>query len=650
MRAITGGQPASRAGWRRLAAVLAWLLLAPALAQAGVRITGQAWLADPGGSLTLAQVRAQGEGGPGGWRPYAGILNQGYGRGAYWIRLRVAPDGQPPDGGDPRWVLRIRTALLDEVALFDPLAAEPATGAIRPLYTGDRHRWGAGGYRALDLGFAIPASAQPRELWLRVRSSSAYTVHVQAQTWEQAQQAQRGRELLQGLFLSLMLMFAVWAALQAVFYRDRLLALFALQQSAVLLYAASFFGYWRVLLDGRLSPAGIDQLSTWFVLLLVGGSYGFHLRLLREFRPQRGLWRLALAMMLPWALAAALLLAGQARQALQINMVVGALFPLIMLALAASTRAWQDWRRTDAQAPLLSRRVLIGFYAAFAASAQLATLPFLGLVQSAALALNMPVITGMLSGLLMLALLTLRGRQQERRHMATVLSLQQEREHREEREQFLAMLMHEIKAPLGVARLTLDSLGIAGPDGQRIRRSLASIDDIIERCRLSERLDAAQLQASAEACDVAEVVGGCIARCAEPARVRLQQEPAAPVHTDRLLLEIVVANLLDNALKYSPPGSPVDVTVGPRPQRAREGGDGEGGGVDLHVANTVGAAGRPDAARVFAKYYRAPGAARASGSGLGLYLARGIARLIGARLHLLAPRGEEVVFRLWLPR
>lgn len=625
--------------------VILLLLATAAGAQAGVRITERAWLDDPTGRLTLAQVQAQAAG----LRPYAGILSRGYHEGVHWIRLRVGPDAATAaasPGRDAGWVLRIRPALLDEVALFDPLAADPATGVIRPAYTGDLHRWRDGSYRALDLGFAIPASSQPRDIWLRVRSTSAHSIHIDALTALQAERAARRSELLHGLYLALMLMFVLWAALQGLLYRERLLGLYALMQTTVLLYAASFFGYWRVLLDGWLAPPAIDRLSSSAIVLLVGVTYGFHLMLLREFQPWRALWRLAVLMLLPWAAGAALLLHGQVRQALQINMMVGAVFPLLMLALACSTQAWRAGAHAgadQAEPPLVSRKVLIGFYAALALSAQLVTLPFLGLIQSARLALSMPVQAGFLSGLLMLALLTLRGRQQERRHLAALASLQQERERRQEREQFLAMLTHELKPPLGVARLTLDSLGIAGPEGQRMRRALASIDAIIERCRLSERLEGEHLQPVLEDCDVTQVVAGCIAACAEPARVRLQQHGGLPLRTDRQLLEIVVANLIDNALKYSPPGSTVDVSVDPCALRGQP-------GVDLHVANRVGAAGRPDPARVFAKYYRSPGATRASGSGLGLHLARGIARLIGGRLHLLGPQGDDVVFRLWLPR
>lgn len=157
MQGITAGAGVL---WRRLLILL--LLAASAGAQAGVRIAERAWLGDPTGRLTLAQVQAQAAG----LRPYAGILSRGYQEGVHWIRLRVGPDAATATaaaspGRDAGWVLRIRPALLDEVALFDPLAADPATGVIRPAYTGDLHRWRDGSCRALDLGFAIPASSQP---------------------------------------------------------------------------------------------------------------------------------------------------------------------------------------------------------------------------------------------------------------------------------------------------------------------------------------------------------------------------------------------------------------------------------------------------------------------------------------------------------
>jgi signal transduction histidine kinase len=116
--------------------------------------------------------------------------------------------------------------------------------------------------------------------------------------------------------------------------------------------------------------------------------------------------------------------------------------------------------------------------------------------------------------------------------------------------------------------------------------------------------------------------------------------------------QTMVSNLLDNALGYSPPKSPVHVSLqdmpasGVRPRHLM-----------LTVRNTLGKAGLPDPKRLFEKYYRAQGAHQRTGSGLGLYLVKSLAERaqggIGHRAEKNTDVGGEshtcVVFELWLP-
>jgi len=104
----------------------------------------------------------------------------------------------------------------------------------------------------------------------------------------------------------------------------------------------------------------------------------------------------------------------------------------------------------------------------------------------------------------------------------------------------------------------------------------------------------------------------------------------------------VLGNLLDNARKYSAPATPVKVRVSPMRTRA-------GGGVAATVSNAPAAAGQPDPRQVFRKFYRAPGARRRTGSGLGLYIADGLARLLGGTLRY-DRDAQGLHFTLWLPR
>mgnify|MGYP003488691202 FL=1 len=100
---------------------------------------------------------------------------------------------------------------------------------------------------------------------------------------------------------------------------------------------------------------------------------------------------------------------------------------------------------------------------------------------------------------------------------------------------------------------------------------------------------------------------------------------------------MMLRNLVDNAVKYAPEGSPILVQLNANAQ-----------GWQLSVRSRVGAVGFPDADQIFNKYYRSPLAMRRSGLGLGLYWVRGAARQLGGDATY-ARDQEWVVFTLWLP-
>jgi signal transduction histidine kinase len=64
--------------------------------------------------------------------------------------------------------------------------------------------------------------------------------------------------------------------------------------------------------------------------------------------------------------------------------------------------------------------------------------------------------------------------------------------------------------------------------------------------------------------------------------------------------------------------------------------------------NQVSPGGLPDAERLFEKYYRSPQAQRVSGSGLGLFLVKGLLDLMQGRIGY-EVRGQQVIFSVWLP-
>ena len=108
---------------------------------------------------------------------------------------------------------------------------------------------------------------------------------------------------------------------------------------------------------------------------------------------------------------------------------------------------------------------------------------------------------------------------------------------------------------------------------------------------------------------------------------------------DRKWTGEALGNLLDNAIKYTPAGGSVTVSVVPYELFCR-----------IDVADTGIGLTEDESARVFERFYRAPAAHDAPGVGLGLYLAREIAAANGGYIKVSSRPGAGSTFSLFLPR
>ena len=600
-------------------------------------VSDSAWLEDPSGRLSFAQVEAQAQA----FHPYRGVLTKGYTASTYWLRLRIAPTSED------RLVLRIRPAYIDHIELFDPLMQSAGNAATR--VSGDRYPRKEDDYQSLNHGFTIKGSEYPRDVYLRLQSTSTMLVHAEALTVTQAAYADERQVLLDSAYLGILLAFMIWALLQWLSSREPLIAAFLGKQTVVLAHAVTIQGYLPLIFADQLSAAAMDSITSTLVLGYVGVSIIFMLLLLREFKPVAWLWWLLASLLLAYLPIGALFLQGQVRLALQLNMIIAAIGSVVVLLVAISARAWQD--NQVRPRPPLPRWVLVSFNVALLLAAFSSALPSLSGIGGAEWNLNAPIFGGFINSLLMTVLLGVRAHNLEKNRVQALLDLSlaeqeanNERQKREEQERFLAMLTHELKTPLGVARISLGASKLIGPQRDRIERALANINAIVDRCRISDQLEHRQLQPQAEPCELMVLVDDCVVACNEPDRVKVLERIPAAIQSDSQLLAICLANLLDNALKYSPPNA--DVTVRVRTQKAESDASVDGFAVD--IGNRIGSAGAPDAARIFSKYYRSRGALSKSGSGLGLYLTRSIAQLLGGQLTYRVD-GDQVEFSLWIP-
>ncbi len=110
------------------------------------------------------------------------------------------------------------------------------------------------------------------------------------------------------------------------------------------------------------------------------------------------------------------------------------------------------------------------------------------------------------------------------------------------------------------------------------------------------------------------------------------------VAMDLLLMVQVLANLLDNAVKYSPPGTPLTITA-----RAWE------RNLELAVADRGIGIPETDLTQVFEKFYRVPRPDDAGGTGLGLSVSKGIVEAHGGRIWAECRPGGGTVITVALP-
>lgn len=199
---------------------------------------------------------------------------------------------------------------------------------------------------------------------------------------------------------------------------------------------------------------------------------------------------------------------------------------------------------------------------------------------------------------------------------------------------FVADAAHELRSPLAALLLQVQGLERAGDDRARalavgrLRAGIARATRLVEQLLALARQQALSTTIPrSEAIALHDVVRLAIVDASGTASTRAID--LGLVHADKDLvvgnpeaLRILVNNLIDNAIKYTPEGGSIDVEV-----RARE------GRVDLSVDDS--GPGIPDSEheRVLDRFYRVPGTdARAAGSGLGLSIVKTIADLHKASL------------------
>lgn len=594
-----------------------WFLISLALSLVCLPVAAQdligerAIFEDQRGMLTLAQVK-QAE-----FSVTGKIISKGYTHAALWVRLRV----DSPLGA-PRLALRVFPAQLEEVTVFSPLLPDEG----QPLM--GRTTW-------------IEARPGPNIYYLRIKTSGPMLLQPRILSAEQAQEEEITRGGILGAVLACYALLVVWLLVLIVARQQMLHSIFLLNLSIVV---ASFLG-WMGYLSEILSPTHWASNPTSIYFLGIANMFTAFLcvcLVLNRFGLPRWGRRLFMLQGVLYAPLFVLLFVLDRQLVLQCSTTLGLIASVSSLPLTVVVFYRQK-----------PRTWLIGAIMFFAITLGLrwflTVLTHVPTVESLASLFFFRLIFAM--GFVF-SILSLIDREKQSQLQTSLMNevvarqlAESETQRRETQERFMTMLMHELKTPLAIIQLAATSLGrhLAPESGdatrvKNINRSVDELNALVERCASADQIDQGAMLMNKQAmcltaltADVLQTVGA--------ARITLPG-PAPMVFSDAQYVRLILLNLLSNALKYSPPDSPVELQFDSTAVKNRA-------GVTLRVVNAVGAAGLPDPAHVFARYYRAEGARRQVGAGLGLWLAQALARQLGSELHFQTDQGQ-VVFSFFL--
>jgi signal transduction histidine kinase/putative methionine-R-sulfoxide reductase with GAF domain len=219
---------------------------------------------------------------------------------------------------------------------------------------------------------------------------------------------------------------------------------------------------------------------------------------------------------------------------------------------------------------------------------------------------------------------------------------------------FLRVASHELRGPLAILKgyvsmLSDGSLVLDGPAAAKvfavISAKLREVSDLVEQMLETARLEDSRLQLRLERQDLSVLLNEAAERirplAAGTHRLQLDFDGASvPVLADRDRLLTILTNLMENAVKYSPDGGPVEVTLSARTGSAL---------ISVHDHGLGIAA--DDLPRLFTRFGRivTPGNSHIPGTGLGLYFARELARMHGGDITVESTEGAGSTFTVSLP-
>jgi signal transduction histidine kinase len=221
----------------------------------------------------------------------------------------------------------------------------------------------------------------------------------------------------------------------------------------------------------------------------------------------------------------------------------------------------------------------------------------------------------------------------------------------EQSARFSADASHHLKTPIAVLRAGVEEI-LADVNcsestqerAEGLLHRIHHVSSVVDNLLLLSRADAGRLELLKTKFDLGEVLEGVLddaITLAEPLGLKVEADipKHLPLKADRTFVAMIAQNLVENAVKYNTPGGRVRIEV-----RALN------GAVEMLVGNTGRGIPKDRTGQLFERFYRVRADERVPGHGLGLSIARELARAHGGDIELVRSNDSWTEMRLHLPR
>lgn len=558
----------------------------------------------------------------------------GYGTDSHWFHVELGPEDSDPS----HRVLTIGSPELEALDVW----VQRQDGSFEAHALG-YHRTYEG--RPLTRLSVLPLDTFPgMHIYFRVRTTNAISVYAELLPAEAFTSGETRANFFHGLYFGILLIAVALYAVLGARLRDAVMAAYAGYVASQLLFHLGATGYLPVLLAGRsawlmdalprigwLGAAAFIVLM-WDRLIQLKATHP-RIHRLYLFTVALNLVLLFFALQPSLVTSTVLLVVKSANYLNVLNFVI---------AMGLLVQSWRRDRRAEWMIYLIA-------FVIPALGALVNTMTNQGLLPWNAETAHFYQIAALVHVLVMSYGLAMRLRQLQQDKAAAEQEIAIVTQRAQQQRHFVAMLSHEFGNPLAAIDRAAQMLQLNSPhmppkDAQRltlIRGNAATLSGFVERFLMTEALDNGALSLSRTPCRIRQMLEDTIRQ--QPAdlrsRIRLQEFSEGTFEVDSTLIGVAIGNLLTNALRYSPPDSPVEIAAIRDDTGLRIRVADHGPGLDADELDKLGA-----------PYFRGAAALGKKGSGLGYHFTRRIVEAHGGTLTARSGTDAGLKVEIFLPR